>query len=100
MHFFLHLGGNPKELGNIDGYNMWPFFSGHLPAPRDHILLNIDPVWKVEGIRKNQYKLLKGSVYPGKYDDWFDKEGKKEETAPFNMQELDMMNKVNIIFFL
>lgn len=63
----------PKD---IDGVNQWPSLARALPSPRQEILLNMDDVEKVGGIRKNRYKLVKGSYYEGQYDKWYDKEGR------------------------
>ena len=94
--YFSFSGGDTAELGEIDGYNFWPTFNGNLSAPRDHILLNIDRRWKVEGIRKNQYKLLKGSVFNRTYSGWFGKQGKKREKKHYNDKELKVLSKVII----
>lgn len=70
-------------------------FKRNSSSPRDHILLNIDSEYKVEAVRKNQYKIIKGSLFDGYFDGWFDKEGKKRENVPFKVKELDKMRKVS-----
>ncbi|GIY29372.1 arylsulfatase B [Caerostris extrusa] len=87
-------GGDIKTLGEIDGRNLWPSICCNIPSPRDEILHNIDPEWKVEAIRKGKYKLLKGSVFDGSFDGWFDKEGKKKENVPFSKSEIEVQKKV------
>ncbi|CAL1272786.1 unnamed protein product [Larinioides sclopetarius] len=87
-------GGDIKTLKEIDGYNIWPTICCNTPSQREVILHNIDPVWKVEAIRKGKYKLLKGSVFDGNFDGWFDKEGKKRENVPFTKSDLKLQEKV------
>ncbi|KAG8194371.1 hypothetical protein JTE90_010987 [Oedothorax gibbosus] len=87
-------GGDSKKLQGIDGYNQWQSICCNSPSLRNMILYNIDPDWKVEAIRKGKYKLLKGSVFNGNFDGWFDKEGKHKENVPFTPQELETHSKV------
>ncbi|KAF8783391.1 Arylsulfatase B like protein [Argiope bruennichi] len=63
-------------LKNIDGVDLWPSFVHNLPSPRQEILLNIDSIEAVEGIRWKNFKLVKGSYYEGRFDGWYDKNGK------------------------
>lgn len=57
-------GGDVKNLGNIDGKNLWPMFTSknNEPAKRDSLPLNIDEVLKFEGILSGdgRWKLLNG----------------------------------------
>ncbi|GFY50227.1 arylsulfatase B [Trichonephila inaurata madagascariensis] len=87
-------GGDVKKLGKIDGHNLWPTICCSTPSPRDEILHNVDPVWKVEAIRKGRYKLLKGSVFNGNFDGWFDKEGKKKANVPFTKMDIEKQKEV------
>lgn len=66
---------------NIDGINQWPSILYGFPSPRSEILLNIDDTENVAGIRIGRFKLVKGSVYDGKYDKWYDNEGRNYSTA-------------------
>ncbi|GFW13557.1 arylsulfatase B [Trichonephila clavipes] len=86
--------GDVKKLGKIDGHNLWPTICCSTPSPRDEILHNVDPVWKVEAIRKGKYKLLKGSVFNGNFDGWFDKEGKRKANVPFTKMDIEEQNEV------
>ncbi|XP_035224042.1 arylsulfatase J-like [Stegodyphus dumicola] len=87
-------GGDVKNLGDIDGFDMWPTICCNTTSAREVILHNIDPEWKVEAIRKGKYKLLKGSVFNGNFDGWFDKEGKKKENIPFAENDIMVQRKI------
>ncbi|GBN26341.1 hypothetical protein AVEN_17038-1, partial [Araneus ventricosus] len=67
--------GGPEAahvLKQIDGVDLWPSFVHNLPSPRQEVLLNIDSLESVEGIRWKNFKLVKGSYYDGRYDGWYD----------------------------
>lgn len=66
-----------KSLKNIDGVDIWPSLIHGFPSPREEVLLNIDPIDKVEGIRWKNFKLVKGSYYDENFDGWYDKNGKQ-----------------------
>ncbi|XP_015930739.2 arylsulfatase B [Parasteatoda tepidariorum] len=87
-------GGDKKKLGKIDGYNQWKALCCSDTGPRQSIIHNIDPKWNVESVRKGKYKLVKGSVFDGTMDGWFDKEGKREVNVPFTSEELEEQTKV------
>ncbi|XP_035225857.1 arylsulfatase B-like isoform X2 [Stegodyphus dumicola] len=77
-----------KKLEGIDGVDLWPSIVHNLPSPRREILHNIDPVDKVEGIRWNNFKLVKGSYYEGRFDGWYDKNGKLIKEIPLPVPKL------------
>lgn len=58
------IGGNTKDLGNIDGINQWNIISKNEKTKKEEILLNIDEVEETSGIIgfKGKYKLLNGNV--------------------------------------
>lgn len=60
--FPLYLGGNPEDLGTIDGINQWEVISQNQTTKRNEILLNIEDEEKFSGILGygGQYKLLNG----------------------------------------
>ncbi|CAN8011921.1 unnamed protein product, partial [Ixodes pacificus] len=51
-------GGNTKNLGQLDGHNMWEALSRGWRSPRTEILLNIDPITGSAGLRFGKHKLL------------------------------------------
>ncbi|GFR27245.1 arylsulfatase B [Trichonephila clavata] len=90
-----------KTLKHIDGVDLWPSFVHNLPSPREEILLNIDEVEKVEGIRWKNFKLVKGSYYDGNFDGWYDKNGKLiKSLLPAEPKGLLRLYKKNYLKFL
>lgn len=73
-------GGNPLDLGVLDGYNVWETLSNGVPSPRSEVLLNIDPINKVSALRVGNYKVIQGTVYDGKWDSWYGPSGRKNST--------------------
>ena len=56
------LGGDPVDLGEIDGVDMWKALSENLPSPRNEILHNIDDSVPYAAIRIGDYKLVQGNI--------------------------------------
>lgn len=54
-------GGDPNDLGKIDGFDQWRLLSEGRGGGRDKILLNIDEVLKTEGAIYSRFKLLRGN---------------------------------------
>lgn len=52
-------GGEVKDLGDIDGVDMWQSLIHNEPSPRSEVLLNIDNKNGVAGIISKNFKLLK-----------------------------------------
>jgi len=63
-------GGNPDDLGELDGVDAWQMLSGNGSAVREEMLHNIDPIGQFAGIRIAEYKLLVGNVGMG-WDGWY-----------------------------
>ncbi|XP_069118766.1 arylsulfatase J-like [Argopecten irradians] len=51
-------GGNPADLGDNDGHDMWEMLSTNGNQVRNEILHNIDPGLSEEAIRVGEYKLV------------------------------------------
>lgn len=83
---------------NIDGINQWPSILYGFPSPRRKILLNLDSKENVAGIRIGRFKLVKGSFQDGKYDKWYDKEGRNYSTTYSPRTQLNerLYRQVNI----
>lgn len=83
MHLFLSfkiIGGNPVDLGSLDGYNMWETLSNNAPSPRTEVLLNIDPINKVSALRVGNFKIIQGTAYNGQWDGWYGPSGRENFT--------------------
>ncbi|KAI5632948.1 sulfatase domain-containing protein [Phthorimaea operculella] len=73
-------GGNASDLGNnLDGFSLWESLSKDLPSPRAAAptLLNIDDVWGNAGLLVGEWKLLIGTNYNGKWDEWYGPAGRE-----------------------
>lgn len=103
--FCFHFTGGPKALNlikkhEIDGVDQWPSLTHLLPSPRPEILLNIDDVEGVEGIRRGNFKLVRGSYYNGNFDKWYNREGKpiKDRHPPgFTPMQKKLYSKVSLV---
>lgn len=54
------LGGKTSELGSIDGISQWNSLIEGTPSNRTQLLHNIDDFFGYAGIRKENFKLIKG----------------------------------------
>ena len=64
-------GGDASALGAIDGVSQWKaIVEGTGPQSRSELVHNIDDVFGYAGIRKGDYKLIKGTTMNGDFDDW------------------------------
>ncbi|XP_037511383.2 arylsulfatase B [Rhipicephalus sanguineus] len=57
-------GGSVHQLGNIDGHDMWESLTEDVPSPRSELVYNIDPLSSYAAIRKDNFKIVVGSL-PG-----------------------------------
>ncbi|XP_047023632.1 arylsulfatase I-like [Helicoverpa zea] len=64
-------GGNISVFENIDGFNSWEALINDLPSQRTKIVHNIDDVYGSAAITVDNWKLLKGTNFQGRRDDWF-----------------------------
>ncbi|KAG8195029.1 hypothetical protein JTE90_008200 [Oedothorax gibbosus] len=62
--------GDPKDLGSIDGVDMWEALMNDLPSPRTQLLNNLDQVYGTSAFRMGDLKLVNGSNGLG-YDTWY-----------------------------
>lgn len=74
-------GGDPRDLGKCDGYNVWETLSNKAPSPRSEILLNIDPICNVSAIRVGNFKVIQGTMYEGKWDGWYGPSGRENSSV-------------------
>lgn len=64
-------GGDPSDLGDIDGISQLEALRDGTEAPRKEVLINIDPIDNVTAIIEGHFKLVSGTVKGGALDDWF-----------------------------
>jgi arylsulfatase A-like enzyme len=57
-------GGNLKDLGSVqlDGVDQWDALVHDRPSRREKVLLSIDEVRNVSGVRRGHWKLVSGTV--------------------------------------
>ncbi|CAN7937132.1 unnamed protein product [Ixodes hexagonus] len=65
-------GGDPSDLGDIDGVSQLKALRHRTEAPRKEVLVNIDPIDNISAIIEDHFKLVSGVVRGGALDIWFD----------------------------
>ncbi|XP_072172237.1 arylsulfatase I-like [Diadema setosum] len=70
-------GGEPKNLTNLDGFDVWDSISLDVPSPRNEILHNIEPYYNYSAIRLGDYKLHYGDFDGGAYSGWYPPQGEE-----------------------
>ncbi|GFS44384.1 arylsulfatase B [Trichonephila inaurata madagascariensis] len=64
-------GGDPRNLGTIDGQSVWEALVTNSRSPRTLLLHNIDPIYNVSSLRRVRDILRKVGMYlPKKDDTW------------------------------
>lgn len=59
----LRSGGDPSALKELDGVSHWNTILYDKPSARNHILHNIDDQLGYAAIRKEKWKLVKGTAH-------------------------------------
>ncbi|XP_042899116.1 arylsulfatase B isoform X1 [Parasteatoda tepidariorum] len=78
---------------DIDGYSVWSSLLSNSSSQRNEILLNIDRLSHVEGIRWKNYKLVNGSYFDGFFDGWYDENGTLFNESRSPAQSLEVYRK-------
>ncbi|KAG8194368.1 hypothetical protein JTE90_010984 [Oedothorax gibbosus] len=79
--FYFAAGGDLDDLGDIDGLNLWPMFlNKDTPTPRDEVLLNVDSLSSIGGLRKGDMKLIV-SDNPAEGGDWYGPSGLEDSNV-------------------
>lgn len=68
---YLISGFDMKELGEIDGKDMWKTISEGIKSPRTELIYNVDDVFNYGAIRQGDWKYLYGSTSNGRFDEWY-----------------------------
>ncbi|XP_059059474.1 arylsulfatase J [Achroia grisella] len=93
-------GGNTSIFENIDGIDQWEALSKNTESERTSVLHNIDDIWGSAAVTVDQWKLVKGTNYNGKWDSWYGpggREGSYDVELVYNapagraIQELGLM---------
>ncbi|XP_071156342.1 arylsulfatase J-like isoform X2 [Mytilus edulis] len=66
-------GGDPKQMKDLDGYDLWDMLSNNAKSIRTGMLHNIDPYGPKGALREGDYKLLYGKIsktWGGWYPPW------------------------------
>ncbi|GBM48405.1 Arylsulfatase J [Araneus ventricosus] len=71
---YVSLGGDPRHLGPIDGFNMWDALVEDSPSPRTGLLQNMDPVLGTSAFRLGDLKIISGKAERG-FDSWYGPSG-------------------------
>ena len=80
-------GGQPGDLADIDGLNMWPALVHNKPSPRRVILHNIEERRHLGAVRVGNFKLVKGSAYVGDWDTWYGP-GRSDLHPPYEISKV------------
>ncbi|XP_028025989.1 arylsulfatase I [Bombyx mandarina] len=70
-------GGDLSVLENLDGVNQWCALSKNTESPRTSVLHNIDDIWGIAALTVDKYKLIKGTIYKGVWDNWYGPSGRE-----------------------
>ncbi|XP_076368527.1 arylsulfatase B-like isoform X1 [Tachypleus tridentatus] len=93
-------GGNPADLGPLDGYNMWKVLSDNTPSPRKEILHNIDPVVDVGALRIEDYKIIYGTGnFQDEWDGWYGPSGREPKSLILNKRYFKELLKMQKVLF-
>ncbi|CAL1286136.1 unnamed protein product, partial [Larinioides sclopetarius] len=67
-------GGDPQDLGPIDGVDMWEALLEDSPSPRTNMLQNLDPIDGTSAFRLIDLKVVNGSA-PNGFNSWYGPSG-------------------------
>ncbi|CAL1302038.1 unnamed protein product [Larinioides sclopetarius] len=77
----IHAGGDPHELGLIDGFDMWNTLLEDSASPRTDMLQNLDPIQGTSAFRLRDLKLVNGTTGTA-YDFWHGPSGSEGFSDP------------------
>ncbi|XP_015600611.1 arylsulfatase B isoform X2 [Cephus cinctus] len=72
--FYSAAGLDTKDLGNIDGVDMWSALVAEKTSPRSEIVINIDDIENYAAIRRGDFKYVIGTTNNG--EEWYGETGR------------------------
>ncbi|OXU23546.1 hypothetical protein TSAR_005431 [Trichomalopsis sarcophagae] len=81
-------GGDMRDLGPIDGVSQWDVLSIGTGNVRDKILLNIDEYTQTEAAIDKRFKIVRGSLYHGYYDNVEGEIGRGHKNPMYNTSRI------------
>ncbi|KAJ8680584.1 hypothetical protein QAD02_016371 [Eretmocerus hayati] len=81
-------GGDPMDLGPIDGVDQWDTLSFGTGYLREKLLLNIDEVTDTQAAIYKRFKLVKGSLFKGYYDNVEGESGRGPNVPRYNTSKV------------
>ena len=81
-------GGQPSDLENIDGMDMWSALVNNQPSPRNIVLHNIDNQRLIAALRVGDFKLVRGTSYNGGWDGWYGPSGRDDMEPSYNIKDI------------
>lgn len=79
--FYSAAGLNVKDLGNIDGVDMWGALTENKTSPRTEVLHNIDDIYNYAALTRGDWKYVTGST-GGQWDQWYGETGRDSISSP------------------
>lgn len=84
---------------NIDGINAWNAISFDEPSNRTTTLHNIDDEYGYAAITVGKWKLVNGTTYGGKFDNWYGPAGDRDSNS-YSYMALQQSDVGSILFDL
>ncbi|EFX81012.1 hypothetical protein DAPPUDRAFT_303738 [Daphnia pulex] len=81
--------GDVATLKGLDGVSHWNTVLYDKPSARNHVLHNIDDQLGYAAIRKENWKLVKGTTYEGSWDGWYGPSGRTNESSTNFINSVD-----------
>ncbi|XP_032687353.1 arylsulfatase B-like [Odontomachus brunneus] len=89
------VGVNKEEIGEIDGFDMWPTIAFDEISPREEMVINIDSISKYEAIRLGKYKYVRGQTTSS--SEWLGESRKNStEQQPQYLPETVLYSKAGV----
>ncbi|KAH0816881.1 hypothetical protein GEV33_005910 [Tenebrio molitor] len=96
--FYAAAGGDPSDLGGIDGINQWEALSKNRPTKRTEILVDIDEINNMGAViaHNGRYKLVTGVFEKGKFDGYYGDSGRSDKVPPYDIDAV-LTSDVNVV---